>query len=82
VPLLHDVRDAYAALEPWEAGTLKESIEDRMAAYEIKLGKAQAALRVAVTGRSVGPPLFESLDVLGRDETLRRIDAALVRAGE
>ncbi len=82
VPLLHDVRDAYAALEPWEAGTLKESIEDRMAAYETKLGKAQAPLRVAVTGRSVGPPLFESLEVLGRDETLRRIDAALVRAGE
>ena len=81
-PLLRDVRNAYAALEPWEAATLKESIESSMAAYEIKLGKAQAGLRVAVTGRSVGPPLFESLEVLGRDETLRRIDVALDRAGE
>ncbi|MFM8714712.1 MAG: hypothetical protein ACKOE7_15360, partial [Actinomycetota bacterium] len=32
-------------------------------------------------GRSVGPPVFESLVVLGRDETLRRIDIALARAG-
>jgi glutamyl-tRNA synthetase len=34
---------------------------------------------VAVTGRRVGPPLFESLEVLGRDETRRRIAAALER---
>jgi glutamyl-tRNA synthetase len=43
------------------------------------LGKAQAPIRVAVTGKRVGPPLFESLEVLGRDETLRRISAALER---
>jgi len=43
------------------------------------LGKAQAPIRVAVTGRRVGPPLFESLEVLGREETLRRIGAALER---
>ena len=43
------------------------------------LGKAQAPIRVAVTGKRVGPPLFESLEVLGRDETRRRIDAALDR---
>jgi len=41
------------------------------------LGKAQAPIRVAVTGKRVGPPLFESLEVLGRDETCRRIAAAL-----
>ena len=33
-------------------------------------------MRVAVTGRTVGPPLFEALEVLGRDETLRRLRAA------
>ena len=36
-------------------------------------------MRVAVTGRTVGPPLFESLEVMGRDETLRRLRAALER---
>jgi glutamyl-tRNA synthetase len=43
------------------------------------LGKAQAPIRVAVTGRRVGPPLFESLEVLGRDQTRRRLGAALER---
>jgi glutamyl-tRNA synthetase len=45
-----------------------------------KLAKAQAPIRVAVTGRTVGPPLFESLEVLGRAEVLRRLHAALERA--
>ena len=45
-----------------------EAIGER---YGLKLGKAQAPVRVAVTGRTVGPPLFESLEVLGRDEMLR-----------
>jgi glutamyl-tRNA synthetase len=82
VPLLRDVRRAYSALDRWEADDLKVAIEERMARYEIKLGKAQAPVRVAVTGRSVGPPLFESIEVLGQDETLRRIDVALARAAD
>jgi glutamyl-tRNA synthetase len=36
----------------------------------------QAPVRVAVTGRSVGPPLFESLEVLGPERTLARLRAA------
>ena len=43
--------------------------------HGVAKGKVQAPVRVAVTGRTVGPPLFESLEVLGRDETLRRIAA-------
>ena len=50
-----------------------------MLSYEIKLGKAQALPRVAVTGRSVGPPLFEALEVLGQNETLRRLRNAVTR---
>jgi len=53
-----------------------------MTRYEVKLGKAQAPVRVAVTGRTVGPPLFESLEVLGRDETLVRLRAAADRLRE
>jgi glutamyl-tRNA synthetase len=44
-----------------------------------KLGKAQAPIRVAVTGRRVGPPLFEALEVLGPERTLARVAAALER---
>ncbi len=42
----------------------------------VQLGKAQAPVRVATTGRSVGPPLFEALEVLGRERTLDRLEAA------
>jgi glutamyl-tRNA synthetase len=65
----------------WSADELKDSLETIGAHHELKLGKAQAPVRVAVTGRTVGPPLFESLEALGRDETLRRLHAALDRIG-
>jgi len=75
VPLLAGVIDAYGdAL--WTADDLKGRLEAAMEPYSLKLGKAQAPVRVAVTGRAVGPPLIESLEVLGRDETLRRLKAA------
>ncbi|HUS42722.1 MAG TPA: glutamate--tRNA ligase [Ilumatobacteraceae bacterium] len=77
VPLLGDVIGAYGALGDWSAEALKMALEQVMAPYEVKLGKAQAPVRVAVTGRSVGPPLFESMEVLGRTETQRRLSSAL-----
>ena len=80
VPLLSDVVEAYATCD-WDHATLKSTMEQLMERYEIKLGKAQAATRVALTGRSVGPPLFEALEVMGRDESLRRMRAALERIG-
>ena len=61
----------------WNPDALKESLEAVGTQFGLKLGKAQAPIRVAVTGRSVGPPLFESLELLGRDETLRRLRALL-----
>ena len=45
----------------------------------LSLRKAQAPVRVAITGRSVGPPLFESLEVLGRERSLARLRAARAR---
>jgi glutamyl-tRNA synthetase len=79
-PLLVDVIDAYRTVD-WTAEALKAALETSMERYDLKLGKAQAPVRVAVTGRSVGPPLFESLEVLGRDETLRRLALAHERIG-
>ncbi len=60
----------------WEPEALKSAMEHVGLAVGLKLGKAQAPVRVAVTGRTVGLPLFESLTVLGRDATLRRLTAA------
>jgi len=74
VPALADIAAALESVE-WSAEALKAAVESVGEARGVKLGKVQAPLRVAVTGRSVGPPLFESLEVLGRDEVLRRVRA-------
>ncbi|WP_243742422.1 glutamate--tRNA ligase [Actinorugispora endophytica] len=63
----------------WEAAELKTALEEAGAGLGLKLGKAQAPVRVAVTGRTVGLPLFESLELLGRGRVQERLRAALAR---
>ncbi|MGQ4619754.1 glutamate--tRNA ligase [Nocardia sp. R7R-8] len=65
----------------WTAEAIRAAIEAAAGELGLKLGKAQAPVRVAVTGRTVGLPLFESLEVLGRDRTLARIEAAIAKLG-
>ncbi len=77
--ILHDAVALYEDA-PWEAGPLHDATASLAEARGRKLGKAQAPIRVAVTGRTVGPPLFESLEVLGRAEVLRRLRKAIARA--
>ena len=59
-----------------QAHQLLRDIADSL---DIKLRIAQLPVRVALTGRTVGPPLFESMMLLGPDVTLQRLDAALQR---
>ncbi len=73
---LHEYRDC-----DWRAEAIREVTVAVGEAAGRKLAKAQAPVRVAVTGRTVGPPLFESLEVLGRTVVLQRIEAAIARAG-
>jgi glutamyl-tRNA synthetase len=79
--LLHTARGHLATADWSGPDTLKEAVLAAGERHGLKLGKAQAPVRVAVTGRTVGLPLFESLQVLGRDRTLARIDAALAKLG-
>ena len=72
---------AAASSTPWLADDLKLMVERVGAGAELKLGKAQAPLRVAVTGRTVGPPLFEALELLGVEETIHRLRVAKARLG-
>jgi len=76
--ILAEVADRYGQLEPdgWRASELKGALEAVADGLGRKLGKTQAPVRVATLGRSVGLPLFESLEVLGRADTLHRIAAA------
>lgn len=76
-----DTASAFGSIVEWRAENLKIALESITESRGLKLGKTQAPIRVAVTGRTVGPPLFESLEVLGRESTLRRLGEALKRLG-
>jgi len=66
---------------PWDAATLHERTEAIGARVGQSLRNTQYPVRVAVTGKAVGPPLFESLEILGRDRAVARLRAALDRLG-
>ncbi|WP_169984205.1 glutamate--tRNA ligase [Microbispora sp. H10836] len=66
----------------WDPDSLKTALEEVGLAHGLKLGKAQAPVRVAITGRTVGLPLFESIEVLGRERSLDRLRTALARLSE
>lgn len=78
--VLGDYAHTLATCE-WNHDALKGALESWTEANELKLGKTQAPIRVAITGRTVGPPLFESIEVLGRDESIRRLQMAITRIG-
>jgi glutamyl-tRNA synthetase len=77
-PILDDLVATFATM-PWDAESLHTAFDEIAARHDLKPGKAGAPLRVAVTGRTVGPPMYESLVLLGRDETLARLVAARQR---
>lgn len=73
--MLDAVIAAYAEL-PWESDALLGAIAEEGARLGLPKKQWQAPVRVALTGRTVGLPLGAILEVLGRDETLRRLRAA------
>ncbi|GAA1371309.1 glutamate--tRNA ligase [Streptomyces beijiangensis] len=77
VALLTTARANLEAADWTSPEALKEAVLKAGEEHGLKLGKAQAPVRVAVTGRTVGLPLFESLEILGKEKSLSRIDAAL-----
>ena len=73
--ILNSAKNALAKAE-WDGEVLHETLRSIGEEYGMKLGKAQAPVRVAITGRAVGPPLFESMQVLGRETVIERITVA------
>ncbi len=67
------------AVEAWETDAIEAALRQMLADLEIGASKGLQPIRVAVTGSSVSPPLFESLAALGRDRTLRRLRRARER---
>ena len=77
VPILTAAAEALHALPNWVAADIETSLKTTLIEeLGIKPRKAFAPIRVAVCGRTVSPPLYESLELLGRDRSLHRLHVA------
>jgi glutamyl-tRNA synthetase len=76
-PLLEAFAARLRAVDPYEPAALEAALKETVEAAGVKVGDLVHAVRVAVTGRTVGPGIYDCLAILGRDATLARIDRAL-----
>ncbi|MBV9214515.1 MAG: glutamate--tRNA ligase [Actinobacteria bacterium] len=77
---LRRAREALASAEPFDADAVEQALRRVVDDLGVKPRDVYQPVRVAISGRTVSPGIFESVAVLGRDETLARIDRALERA--
>ena len=74
---LRELKQALANLETWQADTIHQVVNDVAEKLELKMGKVGMPLRVAVAGCAASPSIDITLQLLGKEKTLRRIDQAL-----
>jgi glutamyl-tRNA synthetase len=77
--ILAEVRDRLAKVGQFEITSVEQALRELVDERRVKPGNVFQPLRVAIAGQTTSPGIFETVALLGRDETLRRIDAALGR---
>jgi glutamyl-tRNA synthetase len=75
--LLGQARAVLAEVSPFTHDPLEAALRGQAETMGVKAGDLFSPIRVAVCGRTVAPPLFGTLEVLGRERALKRIDQAL-----
>lgn len=80
VESLAAAREALGAASPFDVETIESALRGVVERLQSKPARVFQPVRVAVAGQTVSPGIFESLALLGKDEALARIDAALARA--
>jgi glutamyl-tRNA synthetase len=76
VELLRAAHDRLASVEPWDASVIDEALRTLADELGQKPRQAFAPIRLAVTGAKVSPGLFESLELLGKEESLKRLSVS------
>ncbi|MGI9648430.1 MAG: glutamate--tRNA ligase [Acidimicrobiia bacterium] len=71
--------DRLGGLDDWSTTEIESTLREMLAELELNARRGLQPLRVAVTGSSISPPLFESLEALGRERSLARLQEALDR---
>jgi glutamyl-tRNA synthetase len=80
-PILEAVRDTLASLESWSAVAIQSAIDAVVDRLQVGMGKVAQPIRVAVSGTAVSPPIDVTLEVMGRQMTLARLDRAVRYCG-
>jgi glutamyl-tRNA synthetase len=73
--LVGELASALASVEPWTAPAIEAATNAYLAARSLEMKKVGQPARVALTGSSVSPPLFDCMEIYGRDVTLARLRA-------
>jgi len=80
-PRLKVVREAFSALETFDADNIETTLKSTASELGVKVGAIIHPTRLAVTGSNVGPSLYHLLEVLGKQKVLARVDRALAKFG-
>ncbi len=75
--ILGQVRQKLAALDPLTEHGIEEMLRGLAEERQVGLGKVAQPLRVALCGTTISLPIFDSVSLLGKERTLRRIDLTL-----
>jgi glutamyl-tRNA synthetase len=79
---LQYARDTLRALPDFQVETIDGALRGLAEELGLKVGQLLGSVRVAVSGKAVAPPLFETLSILGRERTLSRIDRGIETLSE
>ncbi len=80
--LIMKIRDELTKIETFSTENVKSAFHHVMEEEVVKLGKLAQPVRVAITGGTISPGIFETLSLLGKERTIHRLNAALAKINE
>jgi glutamyl-tRNA synthetase len=78
-PRLEKLRNAFANVDPFAAPNLEATLKKTAADLGVKVGMLVHPMRMACTGKTIGPSLYHLMEILGKEKVLQRLDRALTR---
>ena len=81
LPYLIDVREAFTRLDNFIAPEIEKVLVTLVEKHNTKLGNLAQPVRVAITGKAESPGIFEVVEIVGKEKTLRRLDKAIETIG-
>jgi glutamyl-tRNA synthetase len=74
---LRDIGTVLQSVQPWHAQDIEDAVKRYCEEKQLGLGNVAQPIRVAISGTTVSPPIFQSLEFLGKERTIGRIDRCL-----